>query len=494
MKHLKKLASVLLALVMVMALAAPAFAEENADPTGSITITKPDGVDEVATYNVYEVFGLTLSAPAGPSSSFAYTATDNIKNLITGATGEYLAVASYFTFSRPEGSTGNWNVTPNNSYDEAAAKIFSQFLADNKNHLGTPVETVTVGEGSADGLPYGYYFVDSTVGSLCMLNSSTPDVTIEDKNEQPPIEKTVTVVDQDKIGSTVEYKIEIVVKDGVTDYTVSDVMDNGLTYDNTSLEVKADGTDVAYTNENTLTAPTGKTEIFRLKISKDTLVPLVGKTITITYSAKINKDAIVTQGNTATLEYGNGHKVDDSAEVRVYDIPLEKVDDKGNQLEGAKFELYEAETGGEKIALIKEGTGDDAYYRPATDNEKAGEGFESAVIEAGNVTIKGLCVGTYYLEEIEAPSGYNKLTGRVAVKISETLNDTTKEYTGKVQVQGGGNAWTDVNDVQVENKSGTQLPSTGGIGTTIFYVVGGVLMVGAVVVLIAKRRTGSDEE
>ena len=149
-------------------------------------------------------------------------------------------------------------------------------------------------------------------------------------------------------------------------------------------------------------------------------------------------------------------------------------------MNGAEFKLYDAKTEGNEIALIDEGNG---VYRVATAAEKAAEGFVSATIKAGKVTIKGLDSGTYYLEETKAPAGYNVLAERVEVKIDHANLTATVE--GDTYVSGG---------VQVINKTGAELPSTGGIGTTIFYVVGGLLVVAAGVLLVTRKRMSKSED
>lgn len=158
-----------------------------------------------------------------------------------------------------------------------------------------------------------------------------------------------------------------------------------------------------------------------------------------------------------------------------------KTDSSMKVLNGAKFELHDAQTAGNKIDLVKVS---DGVYRVATATEKGAEGFTSAVIEAGKATVKGLDAGTtYWLEETEAPAGYNKLAGRVEVKIENTNLTTT--MTGDTWAQGNGG-------VQITNNSGALLPSTGGMGTTIFYVLGSVLVLGAVVLLVTKKRMSTN--
>ena len=154
-----------------------------------------------------------------------------------------------------------------------------------------------------------------------------------------------------------------------------------------------------------------------------------------------------------------------------------KTDSSMKVLNGAKFELYDAQTAGNKIDLVKVS---DGVYRVATATEKNAEGFTSAVIEAGKATVKGLDANTtYWLEETEAPAGYNKLAGRVEVKI-ENSNLTTNMT---------GDTWaTDNGGVQITNKTGTELPSTGGMGTTLFYTLGSILVLGAGILLVTKKR------
>ena len=132
-------------------------------------------------------------------------------------------------------------------------------------------------------------------------------------------------------------------------------------------------------------------------------------------------------------------------------------------LTGAEFSLWTAATGGDKVPLIKVSNG---VYRVAKPSEAEADGFTSAVIEAGNPQINGLDDKTYYVQEDKAPAGYNKLAARIAITPDSTA----------------------VVEHFVENNQGSELPSTGGIGTTIFYVAGIVLVLGAAAIIIARRK------
>ena len=107
------------------------------------------------------------------------------------------------------------------------------------------------------------------------------------------------------------------------------------------------------------------------------------------------------------------------------------------------------------------------------------------------IAVEGLDADTYYLEETKAPGGYNKLAGPVKVEIFHTVTDEGAHMTNTLKQ---GETGTKVARVEIENKSGTELPSTGGIGTTIFYVLGSILVIGAVVLLIAKKRMSHTEK
>lgn len=194
----------------------------------------------------------------------------------------------------------------------------------------------------------------------------------------------------------------------------------------------------------------------------------------MTYNATLNDKAVVTGNkNKATLGYGTNKTVESETTTYTYEFDLVKVDGATKKLlNGAEFKLYDAENGGSVIKVV-----------PVADGYRVANGDETGAVDTikvnGKVHISGLDKTTYWLEETKAPDGYNMLTERKPVSLTNGSNNTTLTS----------NTWSEADHgVAVENNAGTVLPSTGGMGTTLFYVVGGGLMVAAVVLLVTKKR------
>lgn len=485
MKHAKKFASLLLALVMVFALATTAFA---AGTNGTITISNPvDG----QTYKAYLMF--ELESYNTETGTYSYKITSDWREFVTTGAGK-----DYFSIDAQDYVTLKTGVTvEDNSTTAAAIAKAAVAYAASKNL--TPAATLPKdGSYTASGLTLGYYVVDSSLGALCGLTTTEPSATISEKNEVPVPEKTVKEdstgnygdSNTAQIGDTVEFKTVIHAKKGAQNYKLHDQMEAGLTLNQNSITVKVGDTALTkgtdYTVEFDVNCKdkngAGATCDFEITFSNDYLSTITTDTdIVVTYTAILNKNAEIaeaTNDNDTVLDYGDDSRSEwDETTTKTFMFDIIKTDSSMKVLNGAKFELYDAQTAGNKIDLVKVS---DGVYRVATATEKGAEGFTSAVIEAGKATVKGLDANTtYWLEETEAPAGYNKLAGRVEVKI-ENSNLTTN-MTGDTWVDGNGG-------VQITNKTGTELPSTGGMGTTIFYVLGSVLVLGAVVLLVTKKR------
>lgn len=468
-KTFKKLFAALLAAALVLAMAVPAFAETNA-PKGSITISKTVK-DE--TYTIYRMF--KLDSYNAESNTYSYTVESAWENFFkTGAGGNYITLDGQ---NHP-----TWTAADEN--DSTTVAAFAKAALDwakVKGITGT-AETATGNTVTFSNLDLGYYLVDSSLGALCGLNTTNPNATITEKNGQPTIEKQVKngdtwgTTNDAKIGDTVEYKVEIKVADGAQTYTVTDTMSKGLTFNSVSLKVAANGTTAA-ASDYTLT-PTENG--FTLVLPESYVSTLTkGTTIIVTYNATLNKDAVIDgDGNTneVKLSYGNQQNtVPSKVTTKSYQFDLVKVDGTTNKLlDGAEFKLYTAKDGGEPIKFVAVEGG----YRVANGDET---GAVDTIKVNGKVHISGLDKVNYWLDETHAPAGYNKLTERQEVKLSEGSQNATLETGATTWAEGNGG-------VVVKNNAGTVLPSTGGMGTTLFYVIGGGLMVAAVVLLVTKKR------
>lgn len=464
-KTFKKLFAALLAAALVLAMAVPAFAEANATK-GSITISNTVK-DE--TYTIYRMF--KLDSYNAESNTYSYTVESAWEGFFkTGAGGNYITLDGQ---NHP-----TWTAADEN--DSTTVAAFAKAALAWAKQKGIQSAGTQEGNGSSitfSNLDLGYYLVDSSLGALCGLNTTNPDATIKEKNEKPEIKKEVQTSAGDwssennaKIGDTVEYKVEIKVADGAQKYTVTDTMSKGLTFNNSSLKVTAND---AVTTDYTLTPTTNG---FTLELPESYVSTLTkGTTIIVTYNATLNKDAVIDgdgNANEVKLSYGNHQNtVPSKVTTKSYQFDLVKVDGTTNKLlDGAEFELADGET---KLSFVKDTAGN---YRVAAAGE---DGATTTItVKNGKVNIYGLAGKTYTLTETKAPDGYNKLVTSETVNLADG-SKTHATIVGSVYKDGG---------VVVENHAGTVLPSTGGMGTTLFYVIGGGLMVAAVVLLVTKKR------
>lgn len=464
-KTFKKLFAALLAAALVLAMAVPAFAVTNATK-GSIKI---DHTVSGETYTIYRMF--KLDSYNAESNTYSYTVEPAWETFFSTGAGK-----DYITLDGQGHPTWKAGVDSTDDSDTVAALAKAALTwAKVKGITGT-AETATGDTVTFFNLDLGYYLVDSSMGALCGLNTTTPNVTIKEKNGQPTIEKEVKngdawgTTNDAKIGDTVEYKVEIKVADGAQKYTVTDTMSKGLTFNNSSLKVTAND---AVTTDYTLTSTTNGFTLVLPETYVSTLTK--GTTILVTYNATLNKDAVIDgdgNANEVKLSYGNHQNtVPSKVTTKSYQFDLVKVDGTTNKLlDGAEFELADGET---KLSFVKDTAGN---YRVAMTGE---EGATTTItVKGGKVNIYGLAGKTYTLTETKAPDGYNKLVTSETVNLADG-SKTHATIVDSVYKDGG---------VVVENHAGTVLPSTGGMGTTLFYVIGGGLMVAAVVLLVTKKR------
>lgn len=491
MKTLKKIASIMFALLMIATTAVGVFADEDPVPAaGSNTITV-NGAKAGETYSLYKMLDLDVDANF---TAYHYTIETGSAWSAFFTTGEG---ATYVTIATDGVVT--WKADKSTDADKAAFGVAAaKYAADNSITATTVIAATADGKTTASftGLEAGYYLITSSLGTKVIVATTpdAPNTQINEKNTEPTIDKLVkedSTTEYGKkntaqIGDTVEFKTTVHAKVGAKNYVIHDKMDAAFTFNANSikLEVKVGETTTTLTKgtDYTVTTPADGCT-FEIAFTETYLNSLTADTdIVVFYSAVLNDNAKIytnTNDNTTWLTYGaNGKTTESKTETSTFMFDLVKTKADGTLLNGAEFKLYTALTGGEEIKLVKE---TDGSYRIATAAEIAAEGFTSAIIEAGKVTIKGLDANTkYYLEEITAPVGYNKLSNRVLVDMEEANLTAVFEQTDTNKYTSGG--------VQVINQTGNELPSTGGIGTTLFYVIGSVLVVGAVVLFVTKKR------
>lgn len=473
-KTFKKLMAALLAVALLCAMAVPAFAAEG---SGSITI---DNALKGESYTAYKIFDVVSSKEeADGSKTYVYTVADGWSSFF-----EQNNVKDYVTVDK-----NNQPTWVESKKSDADLQTFAKLALDYASTKSITGKTAIAADNQAviNGLTAGYYVVSTTAGSLCVLNTNGSSLQINEKNEAPTIDKKI---DSNKetndaaIGDVVNYTVTIHAKKGATGYVLTDTMTKGLTFNN-DVKVTVGSNELTPTRDYTVATPVdGAT--FKVTFTENYLNTIDGDTeIVVSYTATVNKNAEIgtTTGNTNTaqLKYGNKSTVDSKTTTYSYKFDLVKTDNSKKLLTGAKFKLYDSVAGTTPVKLIKDAT--TGNYRVAETGETGA--IEEIEINSYNaVTISGLNKKTYYLEETLAPAGYNKLTERQPVELSkEGFNvDATINNSGSE-----GAEWTS-GGVRVINNTGATLPSTGGMGTTLFYVLGGGLMVAAVVLLVTKKR------
>ena len=503
MKSIKRIIALLLTAVMTMTMSVTAFA---AGPTNcSLTVNVKDGQDlKGQTINLYKLFDVTTSDSDG-KTNYAYTVNDTYKQpLATTLSVSEDAKNDVFVekVDKLKGTAG------------AVQKFANDFTATalkNKLSATTTSKKITEPKTSYDfkNLQPGYYLVYVTGGkeiqsSLVTVEKETNTVNL--KTEAPSITKTADK-ETVSIGQVVKYTVAGSVPDttGYAEYVykIHDTLSDGLDFVNDATGTPVEGNSVNVTvafkdATDASAAPTTATldTTNKRKMSLD-LSEWVranqankGKEFTVTYYAKVNKDALVTEKNSATLEYGNDPDnttttKPSEAQTPTYALDIKKLKTGSDEkLAGAKFRLYSSEVDAKandesKAIKVSPVVAGNYVVDPASTTTEF-ESVKSIEGKGYNLHVNGLAAGTYYLVETEAPAGYNKLTAPIKVTITKTGNT---EWT----ISKDGTEETD-KIIDVENSTGSMLPSTGGMGTIAFTVVAALLVLGVAVSFIRDRK------
>ena len=497
MKIIKKIAAIMLSVMMVLGMCSVVGAAEtsgtSATKDGKITIK--NAVPE-QTYTIYQILELESfsdkTATEPNSGNYAYKATTKWKSFVESETGK--------TYLKTDGS--GYVTWVENADSAAFAKAALDYAKNQTTSIAEKTKPAPRATGESttstvtfDNLSLGYYLVDSSVGALCSLDTTAKEVEIQEKNGVPSVEKKIVEGNGLKdsntasIGDTVYFQTTIKAKKGAQNYVLHDTMNDGLTF-NSSVEVRkvGDTTPLSATNNyelvtNAVTMSDNCT--FHIKFTESFCNSITTDTeIIITYSATLNDKAVIAgSGNTneTWLKYGDNSETNhDTTTTKTYEIPVFKYTNKGGSdipLAGATFKLTRDNSStAEAIKFVKKASTTDDVYQ-VTMNDDSNTVTTITTQSSGKFTIEGLDAGRYYLTETQQPAGYNKLKDPLVIVIDDE--------NGAIKVDSKPTA---VTEVKVLNQTGSILPSTGGMGTTLFYIFGAILVIGSGVVLITKKR------
>lgn len=538
-KTIKKLLAALLAVAMVCAMAIPAFAYD----------TKED-LNTKHEYDAFQIFNGDVTGNDTDGFKISNVTwgkniphpEDFLEKLTEDSTigGEF---KTNFTPQEAVAAISKWHDSDNNSI--AFARFVCNYIYTDANADSNPVlQGGHTGGFELDKAGY-YLIVDTSPFSegdsyhaynsfLLKVNKDHYHVQITPKVVKPTVKKEVHDNDNNDIGSTggwgssadhainEPFQFRLIAKlpasenngrayDYYNKYTVrfNDTLSNGITYDRLdSVVINSNG----HTYDIPKDSPKYNVDVSHLESDHSFVVSIPdvktcvedpefnlnnGATITVTYTAHLNDNAFVNTAsgstenkNSVRLQYSNNPRPDDEywgytpnytpeSEVYVYTYQLNNTKyhdevNENNKLEGAGFRLYSNEACNDEDEIKLKKNNDGTYSR---DFSTEGKGVEMLSNKDGQFNVKGLDAGTYYLKETNPPTGYSacKVT-RVTIKANHTNE--------RVDLDGSNLSTTIIN----KKAGGITLPSTGGIGTTIFYVVGGGLMVAAIVLLVTKKR------
>lgn len=548
--RLAALLAVLVLAVGALFTASPAFA---AGGTGTLTVTSTNPAVADKTVSAWRMFDITVSGEGG-SAAYGYTLRSEwhdffigagAKVTIPGITEQNLSEKAYeYVKGLTEGSSSN-EAEGGDTYNSGDLAGFAKKAADWAQDNSSIVESVKLDDATFSGsvgtytatfntVPYGYYVVRPEAGStdvsqpirgtdaMLVAVAQSDSVNVALKSVYPTVEKTVQNGESapgdhtsaqvgDKLTFTLTSKVPDVSEYDKYQFSFVDTLSKGLTFnDDVTVKIGTDG--VVAGNYNVSTADGGDdAEVVTIKLgtesgsiydAKTLFDGKAGQTITVTYTATVNSDAAVNgqdNPNSAHVEYSNnpgtnetGTSEDDQTHQYTFGFDITKVDgaNPGTKLPNAEFELQDAS--GAKIEVIAVADTPVPTFRPKLESEAAAEANTIKTDNNGKLAFVGLKEGTYKLVETKAPDGYNKLTDPIEIVINANYNEdgTLKTWTASIKdtVSPSGSS------IQVQNKKGTLLPGTGGMGTIAFTVVGVAAIAGGAVWYVNRRRATSNGE
>ena len=583
MKHLHKFASVLLALVMALSLMVPAFATENetgapdvsgdtTESTGTAHITVPDLSGH--TYTAYQIFTGTQVANGTDAQKLQLA---DIK-WGSGINNEsFLTALIELNITKDVDGTSTNIFTMSMTADQVAEAMSGVSDADAIRIAQAAYDARITAPGAgtelesgSNTLETGYYLIVDTTkltGENAVSNAAllqvVGDLDIKVKVEVPQVEKKVKEDSTGDFGKAADYAIGDTVPfqflSAVPNmdefekyvYIFHDVMDEGLTFNAESVEVKIDGIVIDKSNYEVVTNADGlahgegenaKTCTFEIRFDDLKTVSGVkkGQQVVISFTATLNEKANVGtvsgNSNKVHLEYSNnpddsgsgnpstGETPENEVLVFTYELDTTKVDGQNDnkKLKDAEFhlsrEVVVTEAQGDTPAVtetqwavvndkgkitrwVKAEADAEGYVAADAKDNLNGVAYAGSVLKSGDdgiFKVLGLDEGTYKLLETKAPAGYNTPKDPFTVTVTrDGFDKVTKKPTNlgvKIGEVKGTVSDNGTLNVSVQNNAGATLPETGGIGTTIFYIVGGLLTVGAVVLLVTKKRMSVDSD
>ncbi len=520
MKKLKKAVSFLLALVMVLSMSVTAFAADDTQYTITIS-NSTEGYE----YTAYQIFKGDLSEGVLSNIEFGSALSKTDQAAVLAIYASILAA--------------DVNEDGKADYESSAAGLAGA-LADGKitaadfaayigsiDSLSSAGSTTVEGNSTYDNGSYtisvtgaGYYLIKNTDvpekdgAYTSYILEVVGNVTVEDvKSDIPSLDKTVGDINDSNnseaqgdvdsadydIGDAVPFTLTATLPTNYGDYETyqlifHDTMSKGLTFNSDSVKVTINGTEISSSNY-TVDSKIESDKTTSVTITFDdltTTAATASSKVVVTYTATLTSDATFTEGNNAYLQYSNdpneedgettGKTPEDKTTVFTFTLTVNKVDESNNALKGAGFTLYKYDA---------DATADDKYV--IVGSEVKGDDLTS-------FTWSGLDDGQYKLVETTTPAGYNTMEDVEFYIVAEHTENgltslrVTSDAAGTSEIDGyTENLSNGVITANIVNYNGATLPSTGGIGTTIFYVVGGILVVAAAVLLITKGRMSRSE-